>query len=341
MAVTLTALSGCSSVPDALNPAQWYNSTVDFFSGEDAQGQVAGPENPGEGQPFPSLSTVPKRPVKTTNQGLVPDVEGRKYAEAIARQGQLAETAVPDAKPSAAATQPAPPAIPTLSVTPVPVPTPAPAPAPKQVAAVPSQAPAPATVAPAVPTEVAVPAPKLPANAMLPLDGDPYATVVVSSNGIEMNGAPVSVPEKRVSPPRQAEPELPGGAAPVLRRYPQEAGGTMIATILFGNGSDNLDRLDRKILGEVVLLHKQRGGMVRVVGYSSSRTRNMDPVRHAMVNYKLSADRANMVAAALVRGGIPADMLLVDSRSDTMPLYSESMPSGEAGNRRAEVYFVN
>ena len=323
MAITLTTLSGCSAVPDAINPAEWYNNTVDFFSGEDGQGQVANQKNPGEGQPFPSLSTVPKPSATTANQGLVPDVEGRKYAESVARQGQPAQTAMAKVAPSAAPAQPAPPAVPTVSVTPVPVP----AAVPEQVVAAPSPVPAPAQV---MPTEVA----DLPANAMLPLNSDPYATVIVSSDGIEMNGTTVPLSEKPVLP-TQAD------AMPTLRRYPPVAGGAKIATILFDNGSDSLDRQDRMILGEVVLLHKERGGMVRIVGHSSSRTRDMDPVRHAMVNYKLSANRANKIAAALVRQGMPAEVLLVVSRSDTMPVYSESMPTGEAGNRRAEVYFVN
>ena len=34
-AVLLAAVGGCSRVPDAINPVEWYKNTVDFFAGED------------------------------------------------------------------------------------------------------------------------------------------------------------------------------------------------------------------------------------------------------------------------------------------------------------------
>ena len=40
----------------------------------------------------------------------------------------------------------------------------------------------------------------------------------------------------------------------------------------------------------------------------------------------------------LVRYGTRPSNLVVGSVSDTLPKYLESMPSGEAGNRRAEIY---
>ena len=118
-------------------------------------------------------------------------------------------------------------------------------------------------------------------------------------------------------------------------------GGQHVATILFANGSYGLTGRDRQILTEIVSLHRQRGGKVRIVGHASSRTRNMDPVRHKMVNYKVSVDRAQIIGKQLMRLGLASANVVVDARSDTAPLYYESMPSGEAGNRRAEIYFVN
>jgi len=34
-----TVLSACSQVPDAVNPAEWYKGTVDFFAGEGVEGE--------------------------------------------------------------------------------------------------------------------------------------------------------------------------------------------------------------------------------------------------------------------------------------------------------------
>jgi outer membrane protein OmpA-like peptidoglycan-associated protein len=88
----------------------------------------------------------------------------------------------------------------------------------------------------------------------------------------------------------------------------------------------------------VVAHHKQNGGTLRVVGHASSRTRNLDPARHKLINFKVSAARADAVLNQLVRYGTRPSNLVVGSASDTLPKYLENMPSGEAGNRRAEIY---
>lgn len=79
-------------------------------------------------------------------------------------------------------------------------------------------------------------------------------------------------------------------------------------------------------------------GYVRVVGHSSSRTANMSAEKHLELIFKKSQDRANAVAHELIRAGIPADHVLVEAVGDTQPVYYESMPKGEDGNRRAEIF---
>jgi flagellar motor protein MotB len=117
------------------------------------------------------------------------------------------------------------------------------------------------------------------------------------------------------------------------------ASGTLrVATIQFAAGSAQLDARDRGILKQVVVLQQERGGVLRVVGHASARTANMDPVRHKMVNYEVSEDRAQQVARTLLQLGAPAGSVTVTAKSDTDPIYYEFMPSGEAGNRRTEIY---
>jgi len=357
----LGGLSGCSSVPDAVNPAEWYKSTVDFFAGEDGEGKVdqANAEQPapipGADKPFPKLSTVPARPVAPVQGGLVADIDKRKYAQPIARQGESTEflAAQPPATPPAPSAeiaaapvvspvQPTPPAMPAAPVVqapsgaaPIPAPIPAPMPAPKP-------APSEASFASIVPGAISLTpppsaAPNMPANAMASIEEDPYGTVLVSSMGIEMASAPAPVAEPSYSPPVSA----PGVAASLQRPSQGDVGGTKIATIMFETGSSGLSKNDRRILSEVVRLHQQRGGRVTVVGHASSRTRNMDPVKHKMVNYSVSVDRAERIAKELRAMGMAPEMIIVDARADNMPLYYEIMPSGEAGNRRAEIYFQN
>ena len=35
----ISLLSACSQLPDAVNPVEWYNSSVDFFAGNQEEGK--------------------------------------------------------------------------------------------------------------------------------------------------------------------------------------------------------------------------------------------------------------------------------------------------------------
>jgi outer membrane protein OmpA-like peptidoglycan-associated protein len=82
---------------------------------------------------------------------------------------------------------------------------------------------------------------------------------------------------------------------------------------------------------------RQGAGFVRVVGHSSSRTGDMPMARHLAVVFQHSQDFATAVADELIRDGVPADKVLIEAVGDSQPVYYESMPQGEAGNRRAEI----
>ena len=85
-------------------------------------------------------------------------------------------------------------------------------------------------------------------------------------------------------------------------------------------------------------MQRERGGKLYVIGHSSSWTRDMNPVRHNMINFSLSLDRANTVAKALLQLGLRTNDLSIGAMSDSRPLFHEIMPSGEAGNRRVEIF---
>ena len=111
------------------------------------------------------------------------------------------------------------------------------------------------------------------------------------------------------------------------------------AVVVFGSGSAKLSGEGRKALREVAKLYKEGGGRsVRVIGHASNRTREMSAEKHALVNFDVSLRRAHTVADELIRLGVPAQVLYIGAVSDTEPVYFEWMPSGEAGNRRAEVF---
>lgn len=112
----------------------------------------------------------------------------------------------------------------------------------------------------------------------------------------------------------------------------------LAGTIYFNNGSAAVDASYNRQLREIVRLAKANKATLNVFGYASSRTRNTDIVSHKMANFKVSAARAENVANALRRAGMPASRIRVEALSDSNPAYLEVMPEGERLNRRAEIY---
>jgi outer membrane protein OmpA-like peptidoglycan-associated protein len=115
----------------------------------------------------------------------------------------------------------------------------------------------------------------------------------------------------------------------------------LVAVIYFSYGSTALNQNDREILSDVAALQKQRGGTVRVIGHASARTGIVDSVRHRLANFETSLQRANAVAAQLVRLGVARGNVATEAKADSQPVYHEFMPTGEAGNRRAEIFLEN
>jgi len=128
-----------------------------------------------------------------------------------------------------------------------------------------------------------------------------------------------------------------GGYAPVSAQISREA---QVATIQFGRSSSRLDARDQQLINAVATAQRQNGGNVLVVGHASSRTQQLPKDRYEVANFQVSFARANAVAQALIRAGVSADRVTVEAVSDGQPIYSEAMPTGEAGNRRAEIYFL-
>jgi outer membrane protein OmpA-like peptidoglycan-associated protein len=308
---------------------------------------------PGADQSFPNLASVPEKPTPTSAaerqkmaEGLVADRENARYSsEVIRRQGEVGMSpALPPAVPPAAAIAqlqggtgmpPPPPAVPAAPVAKAPVPVPAakttqPAAAPTASAGVPRLQP------PKAP-EGETARPSLRAPVAIPFHPEDSGPVVVTSDGVTggygMLGAS-GVPKLTLVSGDGGQALVAEGGIPFGGGF----GGTKVATIQFANGSAALTSTDRRILAQVRDLQRQRGGMLRVVGHASSRTRDMDMTRHDRVNQDVSARRAEAVAVELRRLGVAAEAVQIAARADRAPLYREVMPSGEAGNRRTEIY---
>jgi len=165
---------------------------------------------------------------------------------------------------------------------------------------------------------------------------DDFETVIVDSAGISSGSVGASAPS-----PASVK-ALPLAANPLTHIVrpiqPLVSSAVKVATIHFRNGSSVLTARDRQIIANALQLKKERGGRIHIIGHASSRTRSSDPIRHKMVNYKVSVDRADAVTRELIRLGVNKEELVVDAISDARPVYLEFMPTGEAGNRRAEIY---
>ena len=111
-----------------------------------------------------------------------------------------------------------------------------------------------------------------------------------------------------------------------------------LETFYFSNGISFLDKDYQSRIKEIVRIAKQNNAKIRILGHASSRTRNTDIATHKLTNFKVSQGRAEAVAKALRKAGLPANKITTEALSDNAPAYLEVMPEGERLNRRAEVY---
>jgi outer membrane protein OmpA-like peptidoglycan-associated protein len=183
--------------------------------------------------------------------------------------------------------------------------------------------PAPEQIQPAPPPPQLPPTPKV-AVTPTPMPG-----------GLAAGGAlaPMPLPEARSSAgyePPPASPELPPPAARAAAAGPEKGGakpparvGTPVAEIQFGADSTTLTDKDRQTLETVLPAYQQNPGKVRIVGYAGAGSGAVEQLN----SYRTALDRAQAVASALTRAGIPSDKIQV-----------EAAPQGEnAGESRAEV----
>ena len=111
-------------------------------------------------------------------------------------------------------------------------------------------------------------------------------------------------------------------------------------TINFAHDSRSLSYKDKMNLKQLVKDFGSKLVKIIVVGHASSRTRDMNIVNHQLVNFKISVDRAQSVVNELIDLSISPSSIKVEAKGSSEPKYFESMPSGEAANRRAEVFII-
>ena len=156
---------------------------------------------------------------------------------------------------------------------------------------------------------------------------------------------PQSAQQPRVAQaaPQQAQQQaaaIPSPAPPSTPSLPPLPPGppVLLGVIYFNHNSTALSQQDLQVLRQVVALQQQSGGVLRVVGHASQRTAQLNPQAHEQTNLQLSQRRAESVARALRGFGVRPDAVIAEGRGDSEQLYYEFMPTGEAGNRRVEIF---
>ncbi len=339
------SLGACSSTPDWANPVEWYKGTRDWVTGEDPKEakSTAKAEKPfpGDDKAYPKLSSVPERPAapseaerKAMVKSLAADHESARYTDQQIRlQSESVTRSDIVARPPA----------PVQVVTPPPAVRSVAARPPVQTARLP---PVPATP----PTAASIPsaAPSMNASPPPP-DFSSMPMTAPSSRQAMFN----SMPAESLRSPTQ------GGFVPAKRfstRFPAGVGGMVtspvrdssvaipseaLTTVFFKSGSSSVSSSERGKIRRAVDAVKRSNARVVVIGHASSRTRDLDPLRHQLANFRISYDRAEAVAKELVRLGIARNSIEISAMSDAEPVFYEVMPAGEARNRRVEIVLAN
>ncbi|HEY2892407.1 MAG TPA: OmpA family protein [Dongiaceae bacterium] len=309
--------------------------------------------------------------------GLVADNQNAAYSDqpvtATQESGTPAPAPIPPPVPAPAAA-PAATGTDTSTVSVAPIPAPAPAPQPtsqttvgqtvtNQSVQTTSTAPEPAATVvqlPATPpatagaaTPMAPPPNPIPAN---PIPASPApapgSTMVASTGAVsvdnsQLSGSPLAgYPPVPGSAPGYASAYAPAygsaaGTGPTSYAVPAGAApvaGQPVAVVFFTESSAALSDRAQWVLHNVYLLQQQQGGRLRIVGNASLHTVTMDPQKHDQVNYRISQSRANAVARALINMGVAQGSIGVAAQGSQAPIFYEFMPTGEAANRRVEIY---
>lgn len=309
----LFALAGCSSTPDWANPVEWYHSATSVFDDDkpapptnDAAAEMAKQPTPGEGQPFPNLGDVPARPTSVT-----PADERKKITDSLVADRNNARYVDEPVAPRVAA-------LPGAEVTAAPRPpvTSAPAAPPQYTAQASPPPPASITPAPSVSTQPGVP-------------GAPRSlgTLIVGPSG-EIKGATVG----------DGSP-LPNSAIDMSAMSTSGYIGPMpVAVVLFNDGDTQISPQQRQGLTALAREAGARGGLIRVVGHASP-AKNANSTAALINNLHAAQDRAQSVASALTRLGVPSSQIQVEAATaaDAAPDIA-SVPSGAAGMRRADIF---
>lgn len=327
MTFSAVLLTGCSSVPNAVNPVHWYDSVASWISPDDDAGTTADAGSQDDGK-----TAAPS--------GLSADRTNAHYSSAeAAREGTPTRALSPEAAVvHDAPAVPAAPAVQTSDAAPPPV-----APVVRSSDTVPvshSNDTAPQTAATSTATQ----------GYRAPPAGGETVEQVYRRRLSEFDKLPVLQPGVTFQPSRQTYSHGPATASaqtptPYVSDSGQAArlnrsdldrssrGGSGVrsladfdgshgsssfdlASISFGEGTSKLSSSDRAQLRDVAVLCRQKDGRIRIIANSASQRLDVDPRSNLEANRALARMRADAIAAELVRLGVPARRIYAGAADD-------------------------
>ncbi len=304
------ALSACSQVPDWADPTDWFEGQEPPSKVAQAEGQL----NYVQTAAFPSVVSVPDVAPRVTSPSARAELLENLSADRANAQ-YSGERLVGDTSTEAGV---------------------------QRAAARPAQAPlvtAAGNSTPAKRVSGAPPAPQIAQGvAPAPVPAAAAQTRIIQSEPVQAapGPEPASTQIAHATQPRFQFPQFQGGAGVA---QPGPAGGSQLAAIIyFRHGSAALDAQDRQILRDIAALQRLHGGKIRVIGHASAHTGTVTQVKHRLANFEISLKRTNAVVAGLISLGVAREALLGEAKGDAQPVYHEFMPTGEAGNRRTEIF---
>ena len=149
---------------------------------------------------------------------------------------------------------------------------------------------------------------------------------------------PMPMPQAEVKPVEPVIPVKPQQVVEVRNVEPVR-NITFLSTVVYhSNTKADISDKDMKALKNVAKLAREKNAIVRVVGNSSSRSKDMKEIQNKIANFDLSLLRAQKVSDVLVKFGVPKDKIFINAVADTEKVVEENMPINEAINRRTEIY---
>ncbi|MGB8181250.1 MAG: OmpA family protein [Stellaceae bacterium] len=337
IATVALPLAGCDHVPDAVNPVAWYRDASGAAKADAQDTNQRNQQNleAGSKQPYPNLASVPGAPTGATStidrdklvQGLVADRTNAKYSSDQLQAGsQLASIAPPppartNTSAVAATAAHSPPSNTATAARPAAASTAASPPL-RQTANGRGQETPPEESALASPT-----IPKLP-QGQAPPPPPPPAQVARTTPPVAPT-IPPTTPAQSQTPPHLTPPAgvRAGGSPSLAMRTPAKAQNPIsvsVGDVAFAQGSSDLAETQRSALAEIAGLYKQTGGEIRIVGHSEPGNAN-DAIRQRIAGLDLALDRANAVAQALAKLGVPPR----DIRVEAAPANAQEQPRAE------------